>query len=110
MQSPRVAESVVTVPGIEGTWSSECFGSFKLELVIFFCCERLSASMARSLQLSFICIPQSARALDQGGVEPRQAGTLEPEPGLQLVTTNSLFFLLAGQLVHVTWSCSFIIG
>ena len=39
----------------------------------FFCCERLSASMARSLQLSFICIPQSARALDQGGVEPRQA-------------------------------------
>ena len=29
--------------------------------------------MARSLQLSFICIPQSARALDQGGVEPRQA-------------------------------------
>ena len=39
----------------------------------FFFCERLSASMARSLQLSFICIPQSARALDQGGVEPRQA-------------------------------------
>ena len=29
--------------------------------------------MARSLHLSFICIPQSARALDQGGVEPRQA-------------------------------------
>ena len=40
---------------------------------LFFCCERLSASMARSLHLSFICIPQSARALDQGGVEPRQA-------------------------------------
>ena len=39
----------------------------------FFCCERLSASMARSLHLSFICIPQSTRALDQGGVEPRQA-------------------------------------
>ena len=39
----------------------------------FFCCERLSASMARSLHLSFICRPQSARALDQGGVEPRQA-------------------------------------
>ena len=38
-----------------------------------FCCERLSASMARSLHLSFICIPQSTRALDQGGVEPRQA-------------------------------------
>ena len=29
--------------------------------------------MARSLHLSFICIPQSTRALDQGGVEPRQA-------------------------------------
>ena len=42
-------------------------------LVQFFCCERLSASMARSLHLSFICIPQSTRALDQGGVEPRQA-------------------------------------
>ena len=42
-------------------------------LQIFFCCERLSASMARSLHLSFICIPQSTRALDQGGVEPRQA-------------------------------------
>ena len=28
----------------------------------FFCCERLSASMARSLHLSFICIPQSTRA------------------------------------------------
>ena len=40
---------------------------------IFFCCERLSASMARSLHLSFICIPQSTRALDQGGAEPRQA-------------------------------------
>ena len=40
---------------------------------VFFCCERLSASMARSLHLSFICIPQSTRALDQGGVEPRQA-------------------------------------
>ena len=40
---------------------------------LFFCCERLSASMARSLHLSFICIPQSTRALDQGGVEPRQA-------------------------------------
>ena len=39
----------------------------------FFCCERLSASMARSLHLSFICIPQSTRALDQGGVESRQA-------------------------------------
>ena len=39
----------------------------------FFCCERLSASMARSLHLSFICIPQSTRALDQGGAEPRQA-------------------------------------
>ena len=39
----------------------------------FFFCERLSASMARSLHLSFICIPQSTRALDQGGVEPRQA-------------------------------------
>ena len=41
-------------------------------VVFFFCCERLSASMARSLHLSFICIPQSTRALDQGGVEPRQ--------------------------------------
>ena len=40
---------------------------------VFLCCERLSASMARSLHLSFICIPQSTRALDQGGVEPRQA-------------------------------------
>ena len=39
----------------------------------FFFCERLSAGMARSLHLSFICIPQSTRALDQGGVEPRQA-------------------------------------
>ena len=29
--------------------------------------------MARSLHLSFICIPQSTRALDQGGDEPRQA-------------------------------------
>ena len=44
----------------------------------FFCCERLSASMARSLHLSFICIPQSTRALDQGGVEPRQA--VSPRP------------------------------
>ena len=44
-----------------------------LTIDCFFCCERLSASMARSLHLSFICIPQSTRALDQGGVEPRQA-------------------------------------
>ena len=29
--------------------------------------------MARSLHLSFICIPQSTRTLDQRGVEPRQA-------------------------------------
>ena len=47
----------------------------------FFCCERLSASMARSLHLSFICIPRSTRALDQGGVEPRQA--VSPRPGGQ---------------------------
>ena len=39
----------------------------------FFCCERLSASMARSLHLSFICIPQSTRALDQGGGRPRHS-------------------------------------
>ena len=45
----------------------------EIEMFLFFCCERLSASMARSLHLSFICIPQSTRALDQGGVEPRQA-------------------------------------
>ena len=37
--------------------------------------------MARSLHLSFICIPQSTRALDQGGVEPRQA--VSPRPGGQ---------------------------
>ena len=42
-------------------------------MAFFFFCERLSASMARSLHLSFICIPQSTRALDQGGIEPRQA-------------------------------------
>ena len=47
----------------------------------FFCCERLSASMARSLHLSFICIPRSTRALDQGGAEPRQA--VSPRPGGQ---------------------------
>ena len=48
---------------------------------LIFCCERLSASMARSLHLSFICIPRSTRALDQGGVEPRQA--VSPRPGGQ---------------------------
>ena len=37
--------------------------------------------MARSLHLSFICIPRSTRALDQGGVEPRQA--VSPRPGGQ---------------------------
>ena len=47
----------------------------------FFFVARLSASMARSLHLSFICIPQSTRALDQGGVEPRQA--VSPRPGGQ---------------------------
>ena len=49
------------------------FGDWRVtrpsHLRVFFCCERLSASMARSLHLSFICIPQSTRALDQGGVD-----------------------------------------
>ena len=57
--------------------SSRALTSFPLhaplQRALFFFCERLSASMARSLHLSFICIPQSTRALDQGGVEPRQA-------------------------------------
>ena len=34
--------------------------------------------MARSLHLSFICIPQSTRALDQGGVEPGKLSALKP--------------------------------
>ena len=46
---------------------------------LFFCCERLSASMARSLHLSFICIPQSARALDQDDTASLQRRL--PKPG-----------------------------
>ena len=38
-----------------------------------FLCERHLGHVPWSLRLSFICIPQMTRALDQGGVEPRQA-------------------------------------
>ena len=85
---------------------------------VFFCCERLSASMARSLHLSFICIPQSTRALDQGGVEPRQA--VSPRPGGQgryrfatasaqirfrlYSQRNAFIRCLANCFHHATWS------
>ena len=55
--------------------------------------------MARSLHLSFICIPRSTRALDQGGVEPRQA--VSPRPGGQgryRFATASALQLLSGSI------------
>ena len=64
-----VSQSVLVVLNFLAPW----FCSFTNSSIGFFCCERLSASMARSLHLSFICIPQSIRALDHGEVEPRQA-------------------------------------
>ena len=48
----------------------------------FFLLERHLAQVAWSLNvLNLICIPQSTHALDQGGVEPRQA--VSPRPGGQ---------------------------
>ena len=49
---------------------------------VFFLLERHLAQVAWSLSvLNLICIPQSTYALDQGGVEPRQA--VSPRPGGQ---------------------------
>ena len=49
---------------------------------IHFLLERHLAQVAWSLSvLNLICIPQSTHALDQGGVEPRQA--VSPRPGGQ---------------------------
>ena len=48
----------------------------------FFLLERHLAQVAWSLNvLNLICIPQSTHALDQAGVEPRQA--VSPRPGGQ---------------------------
>ena len=50
--------------------------------ILFFLLERHLAQVAWSLSvLNLICIPQSTHALDQGGVEPRQA--VSPRPGGQ---------------------------
>ena len=42
-------------------------------LLFFFVASAFRPVWPGRCDLSFICIPQSARALDQGGVEPRQA-------------------------------------
>ena len=55
-------------------------GLIPITIKVFFLLERHLAQVAWSLSvLNLICIPQSTHALDQGGVEPRQAVSPRPE-------------------------------
>ena len=61
-----------------------------------------------SLRLSFNCIPQSTHALDQGGVEPRQA--VSPRPGGQgryrFATASAAFDGCLGRCESCRFACA----
>ena len=77
---PRNPGSPWPEPGDTGQRATEPTQSDPRSNGQFFLLERHLAQVAWSLSvLNLICIPQSTHALDQGGVEPRQAVSPRPE-------------------------------